>query len=224
MKAKENIKSSISYVLSRSKRPIVVSSMGRSGSTMLTGAIVKSAHKYDVVKRHKTNIIKSYLKRLPPRRRGGVIYKTHDYPPNSKDKSTRYVYIYDYPMKVIASLQRKRREEGDSWLKKHAYNMNSKREVSGGFFEEDVFCLEDHFDAWVGAENISVALIRLDQLWKNKEKLSGYLGFEVELPEKRKRNSSLKNVPKSKVREANRVYKNLKNKVSKYDFKIRCAG
>ncbi|MCS3663491.1 hypothetical protein GGP65_001098 [Salinibacter ruber] len=218
---KEMFKSYLSYVLSISECPIVVSSMGRSGSTMLTRSILESAHKYKIIKNIKRTILQKYKTRLPIKYKNKIVYKTHDYPPKYGGENVKYIYIYDDPIKVVSSMYKKKLDEGGDWLREHAVNMKTDPKVAGHFLTYDSFKLEKHFESWVNAENINVALVRLDGLWENKDEISAFLGFDISIPKKKERKSSIDIIPKEKKSNLDSIYGDLRDKVKGLKFKIK---
>jgi hypothetical protein len=219
---KEGLRSLYAKLVSRSNSPVVVASMGRSGSTMLAKSIAKSASIIGSLYDDKPLIRKGGGNFHGLKKRDGVIYKTHGYPPNKYRKVTKYVYIYDDPYLVVSSMYRKVRNKGDIWIKKHANNLEVKKQVTHEFLKEDCLELEKHFDSWCKFDAPNKLITSLDQVWKNKSEISKFLEFELQLPKKRKRKSSIKCLPKSKRKKVKKVYKNLKKKTTNKNFEIKC--
>lgn len=186
------IKSVLGEVFSKSDRPIVVSSMGRSGSTMLVNSIAESA--WLGPESWSSTIVEGAWVIEKATMGEGIVYKTHDYPPTNKIYP-KYIYIYSDPFRVISSMYLKYKKDGEEWLRQHAENLKISPKNEFNFLCQDVFRLEDHFDAWRMVEGIDLFMVNLDDLWDNNELLSEYLDFRIKIPEKIERKSGLNTLP-----------------------------
>ena len=114
---KKNAKNIIARSLTYFDYPIVINSYGRSGSTTLVKSIVRS-----VIEANNSQIPNIAFRSLYQevwnlndfRLRNGIVYKTHDYPPNAiLNKKIRMIYTFANPVDVILSLQRQYESKGE---------------------------------------------------------------------------------------------------------------
>ena len=115
---------------------ILVNSYGRSGSTVLTNSIVKSAINT------KNEVIKDFAMRSVSKDtwelnysdlKNGVVYKTHDYPPvEALLNNACILYTFADLVDVGLSLLRLYDERGEEWMEKHYDHLK----VSFGNFEK----------------------------------------------------------------------------------------
>lgn len=170
--------------------PIVVSSMGRSGSTLCTNAIADAVamRRFGVTGRwlRKFTRVKAWdlaEDRLAPNR----VCKTHalsDELPS--DYSGRVVFVFGLASDAALSVVSCKRRYGDAWIAKHFQHLRAI-----GSFEElgerDVLRFEEQIDGWTKLEGHDILALRYDSLWDNVGILSKFLGFDIVLPEQRPR-------------------------------------
>jgi hypothetical protein len=210
---KKSIKKILGYTNSKLEYPVVVASCGRSCSTLLTHAIAKSATKVNIkignyVAQHGIVMYVWNVRNVNPQK--GLVYKTHDYPPSKDFAKTKFIYTYSDPYKIIASLHRKQKELGKEWIRDHAKRLKNEVEKVEESYRKDAFGLEDNFNSWRKKENLDLLLIRANCIWEKKEKIQNHIGMKINLPEKRKRKSDIKNIPTGKeIEKIKETYRNM---------------
>ncbi len=172
------------------RSPIVVSSMGRSGSTLCTNAIADAVAKrsFGAKGRWLRKVARSEAwdlaeDRLAPNK----IYKTHALPSELPDNfSGRVVFVFGLASDAALSVVSCKHRYGDDWISKHFRHLRAV-----GSFEElghrDVLRFEEQIDGWTTLTGQDVLALRYDSLWDNVDVLSEFLGFEIKLPEQRPR-------------------------------------
>jgi len=193
MKIMKFIREKLYQWITKIDTPIFVNSYGRSGSTVLSNAILKSAIPGD-------NFLSTKISRggkigaweldsINPTQ--GFLYKTHDYPQqNINHCNLRMLYTFADPVDVVLSLLRLFETKGESWMKEHYQHLNAKYGDFPKIIYEDQLGLEKHLNAWLNEERFPIAFIRYETMWKCQDDISDFLGFAVELPPYRKRQAA----------------------------------
>ena len=182
------LKSFLRRVLLKPDAPIVVASMGRSGSTLMHDAIIDAkVNEYHrllrpVIKR----LIKEYIwinaRDLPK----GTVIKTHNLPEQFDDNSAKYVYIYDNPREAALSILKCRHSRGEDWLKTHFNHL-------GKSYDLQAVCNGDYLGFyqmtknWRQANNKKLLFINFQSIWDNNEKIQKFLDLDINLPQRRDR-------------------------------------
>ena len=195
--------------------PIIVSSMGRSGSTLCANAIA------DAVAMRKFGMTRRWLRkftraeawdlaesRLAPNR----VYKTHalsyELPSHF---SGRVVFVFGLASDAALSVVSCKRRYGDAWVSEHFQHLRAI-----GSFEElgkrDVLRFEEQIDGWTKLEGHDILALRYDGLWDNVGVLSKFLGFKVALPERRPRTAD-KHIDQATIAKFRATYDALDRKI-----------
>jgi hypothetical protein len=193
---KKLFKDQIGSALTTFDYPILVNSYGRSGSTVLTKSIINSSIEienkkgrdlaYRSISRVAWDLEKKQLK-------DGIVYKTHDYPPDSKPKkNVRMLYTFADPVDVVLSLLRLYDERGEEWMKQHYDHLKVPYTNFENIIEEDQLKLEQHMNTWLDEDRFPIAFIKYEAMWEYQDKISEFLGFKIELPTYRKRKAKSK--------------------------------
>lgn len=171
--------------------PIVIASTGRSGSTMLFGAITESfsasrfIRQRNPLKNLLRRISSGYLDRISDIRPGlPPILKTHDVYHDRFEGSGRFIFIYGDPLESAMSVEETGRTRGAEWIEEHIYHLGghgSPREI----YQKDVLNFRNQILSWGSAK--SALCIHYDDLWSFSQEISEFLGFPVELPKRRER-------------------------------------
>lgn len=174
----------------RNHTPILVPSIGRSGSTLLYKSIIAGLAKKN---RHLPEYLSSRLCADDSWELGqkqfkmGVVYKTHDLPDAiTPDHNILSVFcfgsIIDSALSVFSGYER----FGEDWIRTHFANLRS----SAGFedmLDSDALHFEVHMDKWFAHKNTPVLCVRYETLWEHQNEISEFLDIKVELPTKRAR-------------------------------------
>jgi len=191
MKFKNLFKPNVSY-------PTIIAGLGRCGTTILYRSLVPR---------------RGMLRRFEgPDQIVTGVYKTHDRPPESFNKTVKVVFLFGSPFEIVISSHRMINE----WGINHSYNLCSSRfKMNNSLFPEDTLELEKSFDLWYKKQSFPFMALRYETMWDSGilEELSDYLEIKVKLPEYRERKSLIKNHPyEMTIRE---TYKSLALKIDK---------
>ena len=217
---KQEAKKIIAKFFSDINYPIVINSYGRSGSTVLTKSIIES-----LSKEKKLNV-KNFISRSisdvawslrEKELKNGMVYKTHDYPPEQKiNCRAKFIYIYANPVDVVLSLLRLFDALGEEWMKEHYEHLNAMYGDFEKIIYEDQLGLERHFDAWFGETRFQIALVKYEKLWYYQNELSKFLGLSIQLPKFKERKT--KDYKDSNIAKTiKQSYQSLIEKVNKLD-------
>ena len=198
---------------------VVVGSLGRAGSSMLTRACAQSllglADSREARQEVRRIIQPAWsLDQVTWQR--GVIYKTHDYPDScpAPPRFARFLYTYADPIDVVVSLARQREVRGLAWLEKHAEHMKVTIADFDRLFVEDIFDLERHFEAWIGCTTLPLIALRYDRLWAYRELISDFLRFELHLPPYAPREALIDRLPEPSRLNIQRTYGRLRDRIA----------
>lgn len=189
---------------------IVVAGLGRCGTTIVYDSIRKQGFKRQA----------SFLSRLDTETllEPGVVYKTHGYPPESLPGHVKLIFMFGNPFDIVISAHRRINE----WGEKHHQHLGSGAFVhNDSVFYEDTMRLENLFDAWNQKRGFTFASVRYERLFDESllRRLNEYLGFQLQLPPQRRRQSDWTSHPqKDQLR---KVYSQLNEKIEAAEsFKI----
>lgn len=172
--------------------PVVVASIGRSGSTLLTRSLREGMSRarfgfspgffYNKVKGDGFDLSNT-------RFRDGVVYKTHALPSELPGETTvKVVFVYGSASDAVISVALQRDKLGDSWVQNHLRHLRA----DGQFYEvldRDVLRIREQVQGWAGKLGVDRVLVKYDNLWSSVDTISNFLGFPIFLPERRVRRS-----------------------------------
>lgn len=174
---------------------IVIASTGRAGSTMLFDAVADSLIKHrfhlsrhgriwGLIKRLSVNYV-DRIDTLP--KEACLICKTHDTYSNPPRSNSRFVFVYGDPLESAMSVEKVVESEGREWFGLHQYHLKA----SGAYeqlYSQDVLNYEGQLISWLSEiKNENVFCVDYDDLWDEREELSRFIGFDIDLPERRQR-------------------------------------
>lgn len=196
---KKAIKKILQIIFLSKYRPIVIASMGRSGSTLVYDAVRESLAKrrFGPFWRLGLKIVSDTAWNLDTKRYSrGVVYKTHglanELPITS---NVRVVFLFGPASDSALSVLNCRAKYGDDWIQEHLQHLRAD-----GKFEEigerDVLRFSDQLAGWMGSHAVERLALHYDGIWDNQKTLSEFCGFQVELPPRLERTGA-KNVDES---------------------------
>ncbi len=203
----------------RSGIAVVVGSLGRSGSSMLTRACAQGLLRLrdsDQSREDPRGLVQTAWSLDVATFQRGFVYKTHDYPSNCvvPPAFVRFLYTYADPVDVVISLARQGETRGLPWLEKHADHMKVTITDFDRLYVEDIFALERHFDAWIGCTSLPLIAIRYDTLWNHQQLISDFLRFKLLLPPYVPRSRSIPPNSQSAGDDVRQTYGRLRQKVA----------
>ncbi|SLN21715.1 hypothetical protein ROA7450_00786 [Roseovarius albus] len=180
-----------------SRKPcVIVASMGRSGSTMLTQSLSALARKqwhgplgtvfgirpeYDDVFTFEESLADAPL--TP-----GIICKTHDYPDDLRQatRDFRAVYIfgsaYESALSVHSCLDRR----GADWVEEHFRHLKSTSNIAH-LFDCDALNMARNLASWATFDAATVLCIRYETLWDRVDQVAEFTGYRFQPPPFEKR-------------------------------------
>lgn len=193
-KLKYFVKDVIASLLFVGIEPIVVGSTGRNGSTMLCKAISDSLvfHRFKVRSsslsgRVLGKLAQTYIDRVSDVTSSWIpVHKTHGLLPANPPANVRFVFVYGDPLESALSVKRMVDLHGRIWVEEHLYNLESHHSCDD-LFEKDILNFEKQIESWFANPTDSILFVRYEQMWKKLDEISAFLGFEVQLPERRER-------------------------------------
>ena len=173
-----------------SRPPIVVASIGRSGSSMLFRSILASHpnHRFHPSKR----VVRKFTKRKAwelkkTALKNNGVYKTHDLPCRVKHVQPLYIFIFSTPSRAAISVVKRALTDDDpNWLDKHSKHLGKKATIES-VIHGDALGFATQIDTWFNFEEAPVLVLKFEKLWENKEILERFLGFKIQLPHQRER-------------------------------------
>lgn len=207
---KEKLKRFLKGIASKLDHPVVVASCGRSGSTMIFNTIAKSSIKFNgIIQSH---WIKKKIWNIDQKKYKGIVYKTHDTPPSDDKVSVKYLYVYDCPVKVLASTIRKA-EKNERWWRNHKKHMNSNCKEIEKLKQKDCLKIKENIIKWnkFCSNRVNAMSIKYDSIWEKEKEIEDLIGVKISLPEKKQRKSSINRldikVTKNLIKMYEKVYK-----------------
>jgi hypothetical protein len=175
--------------------PIIVASMGRSGSTLIFDAIRHSRARSwcEPLSRFKARVFSDDAWDLEKKEfRNGVVYKTHclayELPAGS---NARVIFLFGPASDSALSVLSCRDKYGEDWIQEHLQHLraNGKFEDIG---EKDVLRFADQLDSWMGYHDSKRLILHYDAIWDHQKLISEFCGFPVNLPARRPRSGVTK--------------------------------
>lgn len=159
----------------------VIASFGRSGSTMLTDAMIGAVtrHRFAVSTRSRRRIIGDTAWNLNETAlHGGIVYKTHDFPwTDPPTAEVRPIFIFGSAVQAARSLHVCRSTFGDEWLQRHYEHLRYKGKPED-FLDDDVLDFRRQTEAWRSYSGVNVLCLRYEALWDNIERLRKFTGLD----------------------------------------------
>lgn len=169
--------------------PIVIASMGRSGSTLVYDAVVDAVIASSPLRRifGLKKLTADWSWSLGEKTlQNGVVYKTHDYPDNLSASKVRCVFLFGSCLNAATSVHSAIERFGPEWVDKHFEHLKSDGKLNE-LFERDVLGFENQIRCWATTETSPTLCLRFDSLWDNHEMLNDFLSMTVQLPPRRPR-------------------------------------
>lgn len=196
--------------------PIIVASMGRSGSTLIYDAICESVaeKRFKYFPWLKQRIVFDAAWDLDAQTyRSGAVYKTHGLGHElPKGTESKVIFLFGPASESALSVFKCKEKKGDAWIKEHFQHMRADGEFSE-IGERDVLRFEEQLDSWSLKRDVPVMLLHYDAIWENQDTIAEFLGLPIKLPERRPRSAS------SEIDEATRkkfetTYRELDKRIS----------
>jgi len=204
---KTKIKRLAQRIIPNTKEPILVSSFGRAGSTLVYNALVDAVAKDRFL--FSTRLSRAVChdtawdissKRLL----NGVVYKTHDYPAGLAEKiPAKSVFLFGSAIESSLSVYLMGQLKGPGWVEDHMKHLKSTGN-SEDILERDTLGFVPQAKAWFGFVDAPVLCLRYETLWSNIDILSDFCEQKVVLPAQRER--AHKNFPPDLLEKAQKLY------------------
>lgn len=177
------------------KKPIVIASTGRSGSTMLYESVVNSYIKSRYGKLCANKVLYKYLKKAA----GGYadrvkdlikikqpIIKTHSLFREEYIDSAKYIFVFGDPFESAKSVENIVTNKDKVWFEEHVYHLESSGYIED-IYKSDVLNYNEQIESWASKKRSSILVLSYDDIWKNMDDVSKHIGFSVEIPKKKTR-------------------------------------
>lgn len=182
-------------MLTRSRHtPILVASLGRSGSTMICESIIRGkCEAIGLTYREWMLFEPAWIPGEVTFRPGGV-YKTHFYK-RGIPENTKIVFVYDDAYQIVGSLLTKLWKGEQDWLMVHGRHLTGRAVSVEKMIAEDVFKLRDNFLSWTSKEYPNVFYVHYDDIWSRKVEIENFLDIKLSMPKREHRSNYLKVLP-----------------------------
>lgn len=193
---KRIVKSMLQTIVPSKFPPIVVASMGRSGSTLIHHAVREAVarERFGPFYKLGMKIVNDKAWDLQGRKlKKGVVYKTHALADEiDRDSNAKVIFLFGSASDAALSVFACKERYGQSWIEEHFSHLRAK-----GKFEDlgssDVLRFEDQLKGWLGCEGVSRIALHYDGLWENQNELSKFVGVNVVLPTRKARSGASSN-------------------------------
>lgn len=157
---------------------MIVASIGRSGSSLVTHTLRKSAKN---VWRRKTGRFADTLATAPllP----GTICKTHDYPDALKERSetVKALFIFGSTLDSALSVHSRGDRQGGNWVAAHLKHLKSTGQPDD-LFKYDVGGFGAQIKSWATFDGVPTLCVRYDALWDHADEIGRFTGYKFKLP------------------------------------------
>ncbi len=202
-------------LLGAGRRPILVASMSRAGSSILYRSIRYSwaEARFGDKAEGLVSLISDYAWRLDQARfEPGVVYKTHDLAEAApRDARLKVLFTYRKASDVALSIAQRRVRDGPKWFSRHEANMGASAGYAA-FLRGDTLGLERQVDSWFAAEGLDLLGLHYDSIWSEGPQIEDFVGFRVAVPKRAK--SSYAGVPPEEVELIRATYAPLDRKIA----------
>ena len=196
---KSQVKALLRTVRPSRRPPIVVASMGRSGSTLvydaLRSAVGDERFGWLGHDRARATVTAMAFGPATTRFENGVVYKTHALPAEFDDVAgsalaeARFVFVFGPPSDAVISFLTLGERYSARWVRAHLHNLRATDDASE-ILDRDVLGLQRQLECWARVTHREVLCLEYDALWDEQSTLSDFLDLEIELPPRRDRLST----------------------------------
>lgn len=191
--AKKRVKHGLQRMLPSNLPPVVVASMGRSGSTLIWNGVRRGFTKKRFprpIEGIGSRLVSEQIWDLKHARFApGVVYKTHGLARDLQEGvEIKAVFVFGRASDAALSVLSCRNRFGDDWVERHLEHLGANGrfdEIS----ERDVLRFEDQLNDWTEATPFPSLSVRYDAIWDHAADISSFVGAPVELPPQRARES-----------------------------------
>ena len=171
---------------------IIVASIPRTGSTMLTRALADLP------------VCGSFDQKLSSK-----VYKTHLYEHQVK-KCKKAIFLFGKVEVSVISMRKFR------WDKQSLLNCQCPTSPQNtNIYVNDACNFEKIYDSWTHPKSHTVLAVRYEKIWKYKNLIQDFVGWNFTLPPRRPRLTYLNSVSPQALDQIRITYKSLINKVNK---------
>lgn len=189
---RDQIKLNLQRILPSRHQPIIVASMGRSGSTIVWKAVCNAIAKdrFKFLGSLGLKIVSDSAWDLKARQYlPGVVYKTHglahELPP---DSNAKVVFLFGSASDAALSVLSCEQRYGSEWIKAHFDHLRARGTIDD-LGKRDVLRFAEQLEGWIGLAGVRRLILRYEALWEFQSTLSEFVGVPVELPPRLKRAS-----------------------------------
>ncbi len=214
---KRYIRELLKQYLPSATDPIIVASMGRSGSTLVYEALCEGMlrARFRFAHERLRGLVRDTAWNLAEANfRNGRIYKTHDFARHlNANPKLKAVFLFGSASAAARSVINCRSTYGDNWIASHFRHLAAKGELSE-VPHKDVLRFQEQLDSWLENDRVPTLSLRYEDLWlpESLAELSKFVGFEVKFPARRARESSQANLGDSEG-EIQRTYHQLDQRI-----------
>ena len=202
---KRTVKQSLKYCVGLSNNPkIIVASMGRCGSSIVHDAISRAvADRILPGFKYRQSIISDVAwEPLETIFQNGLVYKTHAFPEEFKHvKNVKFIFVYGPASDSAISILSCKYRKSSDWIKEHLKNLRANGPIED-IVHTDVARFKEQIEKWTSHENTFP--IEYSSLWKRQKEMENFLGFKIDLPLRRNRESTklVSKVDQLKIKES----------------------
>lgn len=192
---KRLVKQTLRHTLPSMLQPVVVASMGRSGSTLVYNALVEGVARarFGLFASRLAGVVRDVAWDFSSQPfANGRIYKTHGFPDGlTAGDRPRVVFLFGSASDAARSVLHCDITYGRAWIEEHFVHLTATGTIKE-LPKRDVLRFGEQLDAWLGCEAVPVLALRYEDLWVSGADalLSRFAGYPVSLPARRARASA----------------------------------
>ncbi len=214
------LRSQVNFFFPLEGTPIIICSIGRSGSTLIYKSIGSAIRKKHF--KYFPSAIGQQLTRgggywfpkdkLFP----GRVHKSHmppEFYPN--DTNANIIFLYSRPSDSVLSVLSNKNRNNGFWIKQHFENLNVKANIDL-ITKKDILGIEKQIDGWLNKRGVKRLILKYEKIWENKSEIEEFLNLPLNLPDFKKR-SPLSHEASNLEKECRHYYQRLDKKFEKLE-------
>ena len=212
-----------SLIRNSQRPPIIVASMGRSGSTLLYQSISEALANENfpflptlIGARLSSGGMWDPSKKLF----NGMVHKTHLHADEiATNSGAKVIFLFSTPSEVVLSVIRNKKRKGGRWIKKHFMHLKANGRLEE-ITSKDVLRIEEQIDGWIKKSGTERLILRYEKIWNLQSEIEKFINLKINLPIKK--NLTQLNFDAQEIKDdCQRFYFDLDEKVRKYpDIKL----
>ena len=179
-----------SLIRKSQRPPIIVASMGRSGSKLLYKSISEALANENfpflptaIGAKLSSGGMWDPSKKLF----NGMVHKTHLHADEiSINSGAKVIFLFSTPSEAVLSVVTNKKRKGGRWIKKHFLHLKANGRLEE-IASKDVLRIEEQIDGWIKKSGTQRLILRYEKIWYLQSEIEKFINLKINLPIKRNR-------------------------------------